>query len=77
MSGSCFGGKGRDSAGIEKPLAATMWLVVKTVQGVPMLVGIGEFTTHSRTDFSGDLDVHWGYDFGFDPWPLAQNRFGD
>ena len=19
--------------------------------------------------FSGDWDVHWGYDLGFDPWP--------
>ena len=22
-----------------------------------------------RTYFSGDWDVHWGYDLGFDPWP--------
>ena len=28
--------------------------------------GIGEFTTH----FSGDWDVHWGYDLDFDPWPF-------
>ena len=21
--------------------------------------------------FSGDWDVHWGYDLGFDPWPCA------
>ena len=27
----------------------------------------GEFTTHFRTDFSGDWDVHWGYDLDFDP----------
>ena len=26
--------------------------------------GVGEFTTHFRTYFSGD--VHWGYDLGFD-----------
>ena len=26
----------------------------------PILVGIGEFTTHFRRDFSGDWDVHWG-----------------
>ena len=25
----------------------------------PILVGIGEFTTHFRTYFSGDWDVHW------------------
>ena len=24
----------------------------------PMLVGLGEFTTHARTDFCGDGDVH-------------------
>ena len=23
--------------------------------------GVGEFTTHFRTDFSGDWDVHWRY----------------
>ena len=30
----------------------------------PILVGIGEFTTHFRTYFSGwiESDVHWGYD---------------
>ena len=33
------------------------------------MVGIGEFITHFRTNFSGDWDVHWGYDLGFDPWP--------
>ena len=27
--------------------------VVKTVKGDPILVGLGEFTTHFRTDFSG------------------------
>ena len=30
--------------------------------------GVGEFTTRFRTYFSGDWDVHWGRDFGFDPW---------
>ena len=33
--------------------------------------GIGEFTTHFRTDFSGDWDVHWGYGLDFDPWPYG------
>ena len=23
--------------------------------------GVGEFTTHFRTYFSGNWDVHWGY----------------
>ena len=27
--------------------------------------GIGEFTTRFRLYFSGDWDVHWGYDLGF------------
>ena len=31
--------------------------------------GVGEFTTHFRLLFSGDWDVHWGYDLDFDPWP--------
>ena len=29
---------------------------------------------HLRTYFSGDWDVHWGYDLDFDPWP--QNERG-
>ena len=24
-------------------------------------IWVGEFTTHFRTDFHGDWDVHWGY----------------
>ena len=32
----------------------------------PILVGIGEFTTHFSPDFSGDWDVHWGYDPRYD-----------
>ena len=31
--------------------------------------GEGEFTNHFRTYFSGDWDVPWGCDLGFDPWP--------
>ena len=31
---------------------------------------VGEFTTHFRTYFSGDWDVHWGYDLDFDPLPF-------
>ena len=31
-------------------------------------------TTQFRTYFSGDWDVHWGYDLGFDPWPLKKPR---
>ena len=29
----------------------------------------GRCTTHFRTYFSGDWDVHCGYDMDFDPWP--------
>ena len=29
----------------------------------------GRCTTHFRTNFSGDWDVHWGYNLDFDPWP--------
>ena len=32
-------------------------------------VGVGEFTTHFRTYFSGDWDFHWNYDLDLDPWP--------
>ena len=27
-------------------------------------------------DFSGDLDVYWGYELGFDPWPCFNKRAG-
>ena len=38
--------------------------------------GVGEFTTHFRTYFSGwiESDVHWGYDLAFDPWPHVFRR---
>ena len=35
--------------------------------------GVGEFTTHVRTYFSGDWDVHWGYGI----LPLGQMRLED
>ena len=25
---------------------------------------------------SGDWDVHWGYDLGFDPWPCVHRSMG-
>ena len=46
-----------------------MAVVVKT-NGVPFWL-VGEFTTHFRTHFSWDWDVHWGYDLAFDPWPYG------
>ena len=36
--------------------------------------GVGEFTTHFRTYFSGDWDVHWKYDLDFDSWPSGAWR---
>ena len=37
--------------------------------GIPFWL-VGEFTTHFRTYYSGDWDVHWGeYELDFDPWP--------
>ena len=35
----------------------------------PMVPFWGRYTTHFSRDFSGDWDVHWGYDLDFDPWP--------
>ena len=29
----------------------------------------GSCTTRFSRDFSGNWDVHWGYDLDFDPWP--------
>ena len=45
--------------------AMLLWLLVKT-NGIPFW---GRCTTHVRTYFSGDWDIHWGYDLDFDPWP--------
>ena len=43
-----------------------IWLLVKTNGTI-----WGRCTTHFRTYFSGDWDVHWGYDLDFDPWPYG------
>ena len=43
-------------------------VVVKT-NGIPFW---GRCTTHFGTYFSGDWDVHWGYDLDFDPWPCLR-----
>ena len=45
--------------GTSAPLGQDRAVVVKTVLGSHF--GVGEFTTHFRTYFSGDWDVHWGY----------------
>ena len=40
--------------------------------GIPFC-WVGEFTTHFRTGIlvGGLVDVHWGYDLDFDPWPYV------
>ena len=51
-------------------------VVVKAVLVDSILVGIGELTTHFRTYFGGDWDVHWRYDLDFDPWPWSRRFRG-
>ena len=34
----------------------------------------GGCTSHFRTNFSGDWDVHWGYDLDFAPWPVMSTN---
>ena len=47
-------------------------VVVKTDGPMGSRFGIGEFTTHLRTYFSGDwLMFTRGYDLAFDPWPCV------
>ena len=41
-----------------------IWLWVKT-NGTILGVGAPPILVY----LSGDWDVHWGYDLGFDPWP--------
>ena len=53
-------------------LTSQLAVVVKTVLGSHF--GVGDFTTHFRTYFSGDWDVHWGYDLDFDPWPTLLGK---
>ena len=38
-----------------------MWLWSKPLNGIPFWL-VGEFTTHCKTCFSRDWDVHWGYE---------------
>ena len=47
--------------------AEDMAVVVKAVLGSHF--GVGKFTTHFSLYFSGDWDVHWGYDLDFGLWP--------
>ena len=40
--------------------------------------GVGEFTTHFRTCFSGWIDVHWGFGLWIlkSPWPHQRPKTG-
>ena len=62
---------------LERPLQLCLKLAVAQNRG-PVLVGVGEFTTHVRTDFSGwiESDVHWGLT-DFDPWPVLDRFAGN
>ena len=62
--------RAKTDSGIDEGLGDSQpsTLVVKTVLGSRCWL-VGEFTTHFSTYFSGDWDVHWGYDLAFDPWP--------
>ena len=42
----------------------------------PMVPFGGRYTTHFRTYFSGDWDVHWGTDLAFDPWAYLVKKRG-
>ena len=55
----------------ERYLHSPRWPWVKT-NGIPFW-GV-RCTTHFRTYFSGDWDVRWGFDLGFDPWPHGEVR---
>ena len=61
---TCDGGQKRHAA---YGSCAHEWLWLKTVLGSHF--GVGEFTTHFRTNIGGDWDVAWGHDLDFDPWP--------
>ena len=39
--------------------------------------GVGEFTTHFRTCFSGDWDVHWGCDLDLTHGHIAGMSLGE
>ena len=53
------------SSGLELALRG-IWLWLSKPMGSHF--GVGEFTTNFRIYFSGDWDVHWGYDLDFDPF---------
>ena len=76
-------GRGRDlSAGAHRALLRGVkrskgWTWHKAVgqnQWEPILVG--RCTTRFSRDFSGDWDVHWGYDLEYDPWPHGNQQPG-
>ena len=61
---------GEKGSHLSNPLT---WLWWSTPFWDPILVGIGEFTTHVGTYFSGWMGSRsQGYDLDFDPWRSAQ-----
>ena len=78
MGGTCCHGVGtlvstKRKASPRQAAIAEMAVVVKTVLGHHF--GGFRCTTHFRTYFSGDWDVHWGYDLDFDPFAeLSHSR---
>ena len=69
LRGPAVAARRRRGAGFSEESTAVPTHVAQT-NGIPFGVG----TTHFRTYFSGDWDVHWGYDLGFDPWPDASHQ---
>ena len=59
---------GRKANGKNRPSLGVLQFWVKTVKRDPILVGIGEFTTHVRTYFTGGWDGYWGYNLAIDPF---------
>ena len=61
------GPKSREAAA---PLFSVLFQYLFGCVSKPMGSQFGVGTTHFRTYFSWDWDVHWGYDLDFDPWPF-------
>ena len=61
----------------ERPLSRWYLTLVKHVaagQNQWYHFGVGEFTTHFRTYFSGDWEVHWEVTGLLSPWPCEAQR---
>ena len=69
------GAQGAGAGGHVPGLALWLWVKIKPpgygCGSKPMVPFWDRCTTHFRTYFIGDWDVHWGYDSDFDPWPYG------